>query len=230
MPKVPQVENIHYQQLHEIVAERLRAAILNGELKPGEFIRQQRIAEEFGVSQIPVREALKDLASESLVEHIPYRGVRVVEYTLEDLRDLFDLRSYLEGRAAAAAAERISTEELDRLGDLIEEMNLALTSDQIAVYRDLNQKFHEIIYLSSQRKYLIQNLDKMWLSFPIMIVGSFPQSGDKLYQGRDLRDHQEHQQILKALRNRDAENAEQLIKDHIGFAGNELILTLQKSR
>jgi DNA-binding GntR family transcriptional regulator len=59
-------ENIHYTQLHEIVAEHLCAAILNGELKTGEFIHQQRIPEEFGVSQIPVREVLTDLGSESL--------------------------------------------------------------------------------------------------------------------------------------------------------------------
>jgi DNA-binding GntR family transcriptional regulator len=66
-------------QSHNIVADRMRSAIVDGQYKPGEWMRQERIAQELGVSQMPVREALKQLASDGLIEHIPYRGARVVD-------------------------------------------------------------------------------------------------------------------------------------------------------
>lgn len=214
---------VQHQQLHEIVAERLRDAILAGKLKPGEFIRQNQIAEEYGVSQIPVREALKDLVAESLLEHIPYRGVRVIKYSIDDLADIFALRSFLEGRAAAAATEHISLEDIEKLTDLTESMKVYFTANNLTAYREVNQQFHEIIYLSSQRVYLIQNLDKLWSSFPTMIQGNFPQSGDQLYEDLDRRDYHDHLKIIKSLMERNSGAAERAMKTHIDHAGQDLI-------
>ena len=73
---------LSHRQLRHAVYEYLRTAISDGTLKSGEWLRQKRIAEELGVSQMPVREALKELVSDGLVEHIPYRGVRVIEFSL----------------------------------------------------------------------------------------------------------------------------------------------------
>jgi DNA-binding GntR family transcriptional regulator len=81
-------ESSVHKQLHDVVAERIRTAILEGELRPGEWLRQERLAQEYGVSQMPVREALKKLAVDGLVEHVPYRGVRVIEFSPEDVSDL----------------------------------------------------------------------------------------------------------------------------------------------
>ncbi|MGD8599184.1 MAG: GntR family transcriptional regulator, partial [Anaerolineae bacterium] len=81
-----------HRQLHQLVTEHLRTAILDGDLQPGEWLRQQRIADELGVSQMPVREALKALAAEGVVEYIPYRGARVVEFSSEDVADLYAQR------------------------------------------------------------------------------------------------------------------------------------------
>lgn len=72
------------RQLRSFVAEQLRAAILEGRYKPGEWLRQERLAQELNVSQMPVREALKELAAEGLVEHVPYRGARVVAFSIEE--------------------------------------------------------------------------------------------------------------------------------------------------
>lgn len=227
MSSPKQIEAVQHQQLHEIVAERLREAILTGELKPGEFIRQNHIAEEYGVSQIPVREALKDLVAESLLEHIPYRGVRVVKYSIDDLEDIFALRSFLEGRAAASTAENISEETLDRLIKLTEEMKSNFTAKNLTAYRELNKQFHERIYLSSQRVYLIQNLDKLWSSFPTLIQGNFPQSGNSLYRDLDRRDYQDHLDIIKAFKNRDPIAVEKAIKKHIDYAGKDLVKNLR---
>ncbi len=227
MSVASQNETVQHQQLHEIVAERLREAILTGELKPGEFIRQNHIAEEYGVSQIPVREALKDLVAESLLEHIPYRGVRVVKYSIDDLEDIFALRSFLEGRATASAAENISEETLSLLTALTEEMKSNFTTKNLVAYRELNKQFHEQIYLSSRRVYLIQNLDKLWSAFPTLIQGNFPQSGDRLYRDLDRRDYQDHLDIIKALQKGDPVAAEKAIKKHIDYAGQDLIINIR---
>src|SRR5271157_4632195 len=107
-----------HRQLQQWVAERLRAGILTGRLRPGEWLRQERLAQEYGVSQMPVREALKRLAAEGLVEHVPYRGVRVVEFSPEDVEDLYVCRAFIESMAARFAAESITDEEVEKLAEL----------------------------------------------------------------------------------------------------------------
>jgi DNA-binding GntR family transcriptional regulator len=104
---------IDRRQLHERVLEYLRAAIMNGELRPGEFIRQQRIAEQLGVSQMPVRQALKQLAAESLVENIPYRGFSSEQYSINSRMIFFPFRPFWEGRAATTASSGITDEEVE---------------------------------------------------------------------------------------------------------------------
>jgi DNA-binding GntR family transcriptional regulator len=219
-------EKIDRRLLHERVLERLREAIMNGELKPGEFIRQQHIAEQFGVSQMPVREALKKLVAEGLVEDIRYRGVRVVQYTLKDIADLFALRSFLEGRTANAAASLITKAELEQLSTLGNEMESAVASGEIATYRQFNRQFHETIYRASKSYFLIQILDKLWSSYPTMLPGNFPQTVDNPIPFREERDQTEHRAIVAAMAKRDPEAAERLMNAHIQNAGKELVATL----
>lgn len=221
-------EMIDRRQLHKKVLERLRQEILNGELRPGEFIRLQQIAEQFGVSQMPVREALKELESEALVEQIPYRGVRVVQYRLEDLADLFALRSFLEGRTTNTATSIITNVELDHLSILVDEMKSAVATEQVVEYRELNQQFHQTIYRASKSIYLIQALDKLWSTYPTMLHGNFPHSATDTISDRDERDVNEHRAIVVAIQKRDSETAECLMFEHIQKAGKELIATLQE--
>src|SRR5512145_1119552 len=89
-----------HRQLRKHVAEQIRSAILTGQFKPGEWLRQEKLAQELNVSQMPVREALKELVADGLVEHVPYRGARVVEFVADDVMDLYEHRAFLEGRAA----------------------------------------------------------------------------------------------------------------------------------
>jgi DNA-binding GntR family transcriptional regulator len=219
---------IDRRQLRERVLDRLRALILNGELRPGEFIRQQHIAKLFGVSQMPVREALKELAAEGLVENIPYRGVRVVQYSFDDIDDLFALRSFLEGRTAKAGASRITEEEVDCLVALAEKMKVAIASKQEAVYRSINRQFHQTIYRISGSYFLIQTLDKLWSTYPTMLPGNLSQTIIQPITSGNERDNEEHFAIIEALKKHDSEKVENLMKDHIQNAGNELITVYQE--
>jgi DNA-binding GntR family transcriptional regulator len=218
---------IDRRQLRERVLDRLRALILNGELHPGEFIRQQHIAEQFGVSQMPVREALKELAAEGLVENIPYRGVRVIQYSLNDINDLFALRSFLEGCTAKEAAHLISDEEVDHLFQLTEKMKAAIGSKQETIYRILNSQFHQTIYRASRSSFFIQTLDRLWSTYPT-ILGNFLSSTNQSIPTSDDKDNEEHYAIVGALRNHDAETTEKLMQEHIQFAGSELIQALKE--
>jgi DNA-binding GntR family transcriptional regulator len=201
-------------------------AILDGEYQPGEWLRQKRIAEELGVSQMPVREALKELAADGLVEHVPYRGMRVVRFSPQDVADLYANRSCLEGMAAKAAAQNISAEELGELRSLCAQMEDNMEPAQISMYRNLNRRFHRAIYNASGRDYLSRTLNQLWLTFPMMLLSSFPQTAQQALPQRDEKDLQDHKAILVALENGDGEEAERLMQQHIKGACDELLAAI----
>ncbi len=219
--------DLSHSQLQHLVAERLRAAILDGQIRPGQWLRQRQLAEEFNVSQMPVREALKELASEGLVEHIPYRGVRVVGFTVDDVEDLYAHRSLLEGMAARAAAQSITQEELDKLRSLQQQMIEHVDKQYLADYRVLNRQFHQTIILASRRAYLTRTLLQIWDAFPTMLWSNFLHTAAEPLPERDASDADEHEAVLAALERRDAEQAELLMRHHIQAAGRELVAMLR---
>jgi DNA-binding GntR family transcriptional regulator len=221
------IDSSLHKQLPHLVAERLRMAIFDGVFKAGEWLRQERLAQEFGVSQMPVREALKELAAEGLVEHVPYRGVRVMAYSADDVNDLYAMRAFLEGRAAGVAAERITAEELGKLRELSKRMATLLDPAEITAYREANREFHRIVYTASRRSYLIRTLNQMWAALPTMLLGSFAGTATEPLPARDDRDLAEHNAIIAALAARDALAAEAAMSAHIAEAGTELVALIR---
>jgi len=219
--------DLPHSQLQHLVAERLRTAILEGLIRPGQWLRQRQVAEEFNVSQMPVREALKALASEGLVAHIPYRGVRVVGFSVDDVEDLYAHRSLLEGMAARAAARNITEEELERLRTLQQRMIEHMDKQYIDEYRALNRQFHQTIILASRRAYLTRALTQIWDAFPTMLWSNFLHTAAEPLPERDASDAGEHEAVLKALEARDADQAEYLMRQHIQAAGRELVAMLR---
>jgi len=219
-----------HKQLPQWVAERIRAEILDGRLKPGEWLRQERLAQEHGVSQMPVREALKRLASEGLVEHVPYRGVRVVEFSVPDVEDLYACRSFIEGMAARFAAESISDEEIAELRALAVRMAECKTPDDLPEYRELNRRFHGVIFTASRRSYLVRTLAQLWAAFPTMLWSNVPHVATDSVPGRDEPDVAEHAAIISALAAHDPEGAERAVRTHIEVAGRALLSGLEGQR
>ena len=208
-----------HQQLHNVVSTQIRAAIHEGRLKPGQWLRQMQLAEELGVSQMPVREALKELAAEGLVEHIPYRGVRVIAFTAADIADFYTHRSVLEGMAAYSAATHMDEETLAVVRQLQQAMADHMEPAALAEYRRLNREFHERIYRASGRAYLIRTLDQMWDAFPTMLWGNFAQTTHQSLPERDATDVAEHAAIVQALTERNPSTAEMHMREHIALAG-----------
>jgi DNA-binding GntR family transcriptional regulator len=222
-------KSISPKQLRHWVADRLRAAIVEGKFKPGEWLRQERLAQEFGVSQMPVREALRTLAAEGLVEHIPYRGTRVIEFSPQDVADLYAHRAFLEAMAAHATARYITSEEIGKLQDLQDQMKKRLGPKNLTEYRELNRLFHQTIFKASRRNYLIRTLDQIWAAFPTMLWSDFIQTA-KIPLPERATDRQEHDAILAALEKRDADEAERLMRRHIETAGRQLTAVLREQK
>lgn len=215
------------RQLRDWVEEQLRQAILTGELDAGTWLRQQHLANELGVSQMPIREALKELVAQGLVEHIPYRGVRVVEFSPDDVADLYAHRSFLEGMTARAAARSIIPETIAELEALRDQMEAHLAPEDLSIYRELNRRFHETIFTASDRPYLVRALRQLWDTFPTMLWNKFPAVARCTMPERDANDVREHRAIIAALVGGDPDQAERAMRQHIDTAGNQLVRFLR---
>lgn len=220
-------ELTNHRQLRNVVADRLRSAILEGFYKPGEWLRQEKLAQELGVSQMPVREALKELATEGLIEHVPYRGVRVIAFSPDDVGDLYAHRAFLEGRAARAAAENISADELEELKRLQTDMENHFAPESLSIYRELNRRFHQTIFTASRRDYLIRSLTQMWETFPTMLIGNFAITAANPLPNRENPDTIEHHAIITALESGDAVQAEAMMRNHILSTGEQFVTSLK---
>ena len=216
-----------HRQLRNVVADKMRAAILDGHYKPGEWLRQERLAQELGVSQMPVREALKELVTEGLIEHVPYRGARVVAFSIEDITDLYEHRAFLEGRAAYFSAQIITESDLINLKKIQAGMEENDAPEAVLKYRELNRGFHQTIFTISRHDYLIRTLNQMWAAFPTMLIANFSATASQPLPERDSTDREEHQAIVAALEAHEPVQAEQAMRDHILATNRHLVSFLK---
>lgn len=205
----------------------MRAAILEGHYKPGEWLRQERLAQELGVSQMPVREALNELVNEGLIEHVPYRGARVIQFAIEDIVDLYEHRAFLEGRAAYFAAQAITERELNNLKKIQAGMEENDAPEAVSRYRELNRNFHKTIFTISKHEYLIRALNQMWAAFPTMLIANFAATATHPLPERDNTDAEEHRAIVKALEAHDPVQAEHAMREHILATQRHLVSFLK---
>jgi DNA-binding GntR family transcriptional regulator len=217
-----------HHQLRKLVADKLRTAILERRFLPGEWLRQEKLAQELNVSQMPVREALKELAAEGLIEHVPYRGARVVDISPTDVEDIYSMRAFLESRAAGFAATQITPEELAELKQVQAEIEKNSAPEAVLKYRELNRRFHALIFTASRRPYLIRTLGLLWAAFPTMLLGNYPRTASQPLIGRDDVDLQEHDAIIEALEKGDAHSAQNAMKEHIESVLREMIGMINK--
>ncbi len=192
--------------LYEEVAEQLRQRIFRRELEPGSWIDELKIAEEFGISRTPLREALKVLAAEGLVTMKLRRGAYVTEVSDKDLHDVYHLLSLLESDAAGVVAARATEAQLQELQALHRDLAAAV-ADRDRFFT-LNERFHmRLLELADNRwrNQMVADLRK---------VMKLNRHNSLLKQGRVAESLQEHAQILAALQARDAEAAVQATRAH----------------
>lgn len=204
----------------EEIREQLIEDILNGRLQPGARIVETKIAQQFGVSQGPVREALRDLELFGFVVSSPFRGTQVRQISTEDLLQIYPIRAALEAVAARAAAERIDDATLNHLEELITSMREAAARDDHRAQADADHAFHAAIVKASGNHMLEHVWQTMRLSITTCVTRSVTH--------RSLHELAErHTVVLDALRAHDPDRAEAAIRRHIEEPG-EWILAQHK--
>lgn len=187
----------------------LLEAIDVGVFKPGDRLVESDLAERFGVSRTPIREALQRLETQSLLER-DGRSLIVASLSHNQMSELYVVRSELEGLAARLAARHAAVEEIQVLRDMVEE-DRALLGDPNALSR-ANRRFHKQIHLASHNRYLVQQLDLVHRSMALMATTSLAA------EGRGDMALSEHSTIVEAIARRDEDAAHQALRDHISVA------------
>lgn len=206
---------VRRSNLKDTIAAQVRELILSGELRPGSRIDQDRLAEEAGVSKLPVREAIIELASEGLVRTIPRRGSFVAAIEPEDVLDHYKIYGLLAGLAAERAAANLSEEELDELEAVLREMDR--TTDP-ALLEELNIRFHRGISLAGSSGRLRAVLQ--------VVAKSLPTRFFEFTEGWADRAQRHHWEILEALRERDGDRAFERVVSHLAAGGEYAVEVL----
>jgi DNA-binding GntR family transcriptional regulator len=209
------------ESLSRVVSEQIRGRILDGTLKPGERLVEDRLSAELGVSRVPVREALRGLSVEGLVTLLPRRGATVIEITPETVAELVEVRALLEGLNAKLAAQRHDPEIVAQLEDTLARGNEAAKSGTAEQLARLNAEFHERLAEASRNSVLSDVMRGLRERTSI----AFAING----RARAREDWQEHAGILAAVIAGDTELAALLATRHVQNAAAAFANSMKKT-
>lgn len=198
------------------VIDRIRTLIFNGTLSRGQRVPQNDIADELGVSRLPVREALIALESEGLIESEPHRGAFVVPIHREDIDDHYRIYGMVQGLATRRAASRVTAPTLARLEELHQQMQ---ATDDSALAHTLNWEFHSLVNQTGGSRRLLSVLRQMARNLPREVYEAPPAAGPEAVRG--------HQRILDALRAGDGDAADEASRRHVQAEGEYVIAKLK---
>ncbi|MEU8346344.1 transcriptional regulator, GntR family [Actinomadura meyerae] len=207
------------RQLSDEVAAHVRDMIMSGQVRHGEFLRLERIAEDLGISVTPVREALLSLRGEGFVTLEPRRGFMPAPLTRQDVQDLFEAQAYFAGELAARAAGRAAETDLDALDRTQALLEQAFEAGDPEGVERANHQFHRLINLraeSPKTAWLLQT-----------VVRYAPRRFYAGIEGWTRASVDDHRLVLAALRAGDAEAARQAMRAHIRHAGTLLVVHLE---
>jgi DNA-binding GntR family transcriptional regulator len=206
------------QSLNEVVYAELRRQILWGEIVAGSTLSVRRLSEQFRVSPMPVRDAIRRLEAEELVEVTPRSSTRVSLVSPEAVREIAEVRSRLEALAARLAVPSLRAADIRRLRELLRTMQGAATRNDPEAWHQANAEFHRVVIHQSGNRLLIRMTGGLWdrsirhFSARVLSQAHF----------RRLR-HREHQRIVQAIVNRDADEVEHVWRDHVYQSGLETV-------
>lgn len=208
------MENLFHEKkvnksLTSMIFEKIREDILIGKYTSGEKIVEAKLAEEFGVSRTPVREALKQLELDGLVDNIPNRGVIVKGISNQDVEDIYTIRIAIEGIAVKWAIERMDDNDLQKLKEIFELMEFYTFKKDIDKIAELNTKFHETIYNATKSRYMEHVLKDFQYFMKTTRYKSLRAPG------RIESTLEEHREVLEAFTAKDKEKAAKAILKHV---------------
>ena len=203
--------------LKKTAAQEIRRRVFSDEMRPGTKVDQDRIADDLGISKLPVREALIALAGEGIIETIPRRGAYVADLSREDIRDHYWMLGVISGMAAERACANMTDDELTELADLAARMESA---DDLRDYERLNSAFHRVINRGARSRRLIAQLKLLSGAIPDGFFDTHPES-----VASSMRDHRE---IVESLTSRSPGTARTLTEGHFLRGGHRAVVLLEE--
>ena len=191
------------------VFHRLREDILSGKYKEGDELKEVAIGEELGVSRTPVREAFRQLELEGLIQIIPNKGAYVTGITEKDVKDIYMIRSLLEGLCARWACEHITEEQMEEMEENIYLSKFHAQKGHLEQLAELDNQFHEILYKACNSKMLEHQL-RDFHEYVLRVRKKTLSNAN-----RGPKSNEEHEQIMEAIKAKDADKAEKLANMHM---------------
>ena len=205
--------------LKEDISDFLHENIISGKYKPGEWLRQEDIAQQLDVSMTPVREALDLLVASGLAERVPYRGVRVHEIVVKDVVEAYGMRLYLEVAISQEAAKHITPEQIQSLERTLDEMKKHETLNEMSKSRQLSRDFHSAIAEATGNELLIRLYSVVSNAFPDWLLYEALFRRPEILPESMSDMHDEHVAIVNALKNGDGMSAALRSVEHVMESG-----------
>ena len=205
------------KSLGQHVFEHLREAIIRGEMSPGDRLVESRLAGALDISRTPVREAIHKLEREGLVRKLPKGGFTVASFTREDIEETFGIRCVLESYAASLAAANCTEEELQPLEEKIREFQHCLNQGLLEDLPEINTQFHNLLYGLSKSPRLIKMINDLTDQ-----IGRFRKILLKMQSWAETS-NRDHRKMLEAIRKKDLNQVERVVKEHI-LRGRRMVL------
>lgn len=206
-----------HQTLREKILETIRESILSGKLRPGEKVAEPELAERFGISRTPIREAFRQLESEGYLTVIPRKGAVVTALSERDVEEFYSIKSILEGYAARMAAERLSEKDIERLETINERLAALAREGDVKTFFRVHNEFHDLFIRAAGNDKLFELISQLVLKFNRLRMASLA------LPGRMEISVQEHKKILDAFRRHDAEQADNLVRKTAAYGAQVLI-------
>jgi len=210
------------RSLGQDVFEYLKKAIIDQTIEPGSRLVESKIADMLGISRTPLREALHKLEREDWIEKISSGGFRVVTLTRDDIEQTFGIRSVLEAYAARLAAENHTSKDLIPLEKKMKEFKICLGTKDSDKLQKINTQFHDLLYSLSKSPKLIKMINQLRAQISIFRQIILKQDG------YDHKSNDDHIKMLDAIKNRDGETVEQLVRHHIIEGKNAVLRQLKQ--
>lgn len=209
-----------HQTLREKILETIRDAILKGTLKPGERVSEPELAERFGISRTPIREAFRQLESEGYLEVIPRKGAVVASLSERDIEEFYAIKIILEGFAARMAADNLTAKDIERLEAINERLRQIAEEGDVKTFFRVHNEFHEVFIKAAGNEKLYEMITQLVMRFKRLRLASLSQPG------RMQISVEEHRNMIEAFRNHDGERADSLVRHAATIGAGVLIQSM----
>lgn len=207
-----------YLPLRDVVFNTLRDAILTGKLVPGERLMENQLAEKLGVSRTPVREALRMLELENLVELVPRKGAQVLDMSEKDIVNILEVRSALEGLATSVACKKMSKEDLQQLKNMEVDFEKAVADNDVEHFVDIDEDFHDLIFAATENDKLINIFRNLRIQ---LYRYRMAQAKNNETSMSTIVAH--HRSIIRAIENHDVEEGASIAQGHIKYQTESIL-------